>query len=41
MQTQREHTSGSHASMKRGEPNHYLRLAIELAIDFVIMYLVM
>ncbi|MEG3184330.1 DUF305 domain-containing protein [Lysobacter erysipheiresistens] len=27
--------------MKRGEPNHYLRLAIELAIDFVIMYLVM
>src|SRR3546814_340507 len=41
MQTQREHTSGSHASMKRGDPNHYLRLAIELAIDFVIMYLVM
>ena len=41
MQTQREHTSGSHASMKRGEPNHYLRLAIELVIDFVIMYLVM
>ncbi|KGM56801.1 hypothetical protein N799_13045 [Lysobacter arseniciresistens ZS79] len=27
--------------MKRGDPNHYLRLAIELAIDFVIMYLVM
>ncbi|MGH8243895.1 MAG: DUF305 domain-containing protein [Steroidobacteraceae bacterium] len=41
MQTQREHTSGSHASMKRRDPNHYLRLAIELAIDFVIMYLVM
>lgn len=41
MQTQSEHTSGSHASMERGKPNHYARLGIELAIDFVIMYLVM
>ena len=41
MQKQSEHTSGSHAGMKHGKPNHYSRLGIELAIDFVIMYLVM
>lgn len=41
MQNQQKHTSGSHAGMEPGKPNHYARLGIELAIDFVIMYLVM
>lgn len=46
MQMHREHTSGSHGSSMEpgsahGHQGHYGRLVVELAIDFVIMYLVM
>ncbi|MGH8085850.1 MAG: DUF305 domain-containing protein [Lysobacter sp.] len=46
MQTHQEHQPGSRVSMKQGNAHpvhqgHYGRLMVELAIDFVIMYLVM
>ena len=46
MQTQRNHRSTSNDSQKAGNAHrekqgHYGRLMVELAIDFVIMYLVM
>ena len=46
MQTHQKHPSGSRGSMKQGNARaghqgHYGRLMVELAIDFVIMYLVM
>ena len=46
MQAHQEHSSGSRGGMKQGNAHaghqgHYGRLMLELAIDFVIMYLVM
>ena len=46
MQTHQDHMSNSHGNKKPGNAHagnqgHYGRLMVELAIDFVIMYLVM